>query len=213
MEERQEGGDQWPPQSGIQNECALTYMNASSGQNLSGALMADKNVTRTTVEPRGAVDGVTKMVRLRRTNVTCIWGVSDPSGQAWGDDGGSQVGVAHAPLASVGGGGGADSATGGTERRPLLCTQASHRQLHRRLTCLAIILTRPRIGRVNIMPPTENAAPASAFPLYFFAFVDSAVSRGEKAGIRSSINGPFPAAFARRLNRLTFLFGLLRRRF
>ena len=44
------GGDQRPPQSEIQSECALTYMNASSGQNLSGALMANENVTRARVE-------------------------------------------------------------------------------------------------------------------------------------------------------------------
>jgi hypothetical protein len=53
-------------------------MNASSGQNLSDALMANENVTRTSVEPRGALGGVTDTARLRRTNVTCIWGVSDP---------------------------------------------------------------------------------------------------------------------------------------
>ena len=39
---------------------------------------ANENVTRPRVEPRGALDGVTDTARLRRTNVTCIWGVSDP---------------------------------------------------------------------------------------------------------------------------------------
>jgi len=40
--------------------------------------MANENVTRPRVEPRGALDGVTDRARLRRTNVTCLWGVSDP---------------------------------------------------------------------------------------------------------------------------------------
>ncbi len=53
-------------------------MNASSWQNLSDTLMVNKNVTRTRVEPRNALDGVTDTARARRTNVTCIWGVSDP---------------------------------------------------------------------------------------------------------------------------------------
>jgi len=64
------------------SERALTYMNASSGQNLSDALMANENVTHTRVEPRSALDGVTDTARLRRTNVTCIWGVSDPLRQS-----------------------------------------------------------------------------------------------------------------------------------
>jgi hypothetical protein len=62
----------------IQCECALTYMNASSGQNLSDVLMANLRVAHTKVERRGALDSVTDTTQLRRTNVTCIWGVSDP---------------------------------------------------------------------------------------------------------------------------------------
>jgi hypothetical protein len=34
VDERQEGGDRRPPQFRIQSGCALTYMNASSGRNL-----------------------------------------------------------------------------------------------------------------------------------------------------------------------------------
>ena len=107
-----------------------------------------------------------------RTNETRKWGVSDPgecplSGSTGAWQPGSltpQMPPSLLPIAA------SDTDTGGTERRPLLCTQASHRQLHRRLTCLAIILTRPRTGRVNIMPPTGNAAPASAFPPLFLRF-------------------------------------------
>ena len=38
VDEKQEGGDRRPPQFRIQSGCALTYMNASSGQNLSGTV-------------------------------------------------------------------------------------------------------------------------------------------------------------------------------
>src|SRR5688572_2190305 len=41
-----------------------------------------------------------------------------PAGRAWGEEGGSQVGVTHAPLgALLGCDSGADCKTGGTERR------------------------------------------------------------------------------------------------
>lgn len=41
-----------------------------------------------------------------------------PAGQAWGEEGGSQMGVAHAPLIDLlRCDSGADSVTGGTERR------------------------------------------------------------------------------------------------
>jgi hypothetical protein len=43
-----------------------------------------------------------------------------------GEEGGSEVGVAHAPLASVGGSGGpSDTVTGGTERRPLALVEVA----------------------------------------------------------------------------------------
>jgi len=76
-------------------------MNASSGQNLSDALMANENVTCARVQPRSALDGVTDRARLRRTNVTCIWGVSDPRNWARDRDRRVAEGVAHAPDASV----------------------------------------------------------------------------------------------------------------
>src|SRR5688500_7160691 len=63
--------------------------------------MANENVTRLRVEPRGALDGVTDRARLRRTNVTCIWGVSDPRNPSRDRDRGVAEGVAHAPDASA----------------------------------------------------------------------------------------------------------------
>jgi hypothetical protein len=105
----------------IQSECALTSMNASSGQNLSDALMANENVTRTRVEPRGALDGVTDTARLRRTNVTCIWGVSDPLQLDHGaKKGAAKWGSPHAPLVTDSGADICmDGDGGGIERRPL----------------------------------------------------------------------------------------------
>ena len=77
MEERQEAASMAAAVR-TQSECALTYMNASSGQNLSDALMANLSVTHTRVEPRGALDGVTETARLRRTKVTYILGRERP---------------------------------------------------------------------------------------------------------------------------------------
>ena len=88
----------------IQSECALTYMNASSGQNLSAVRTAHDERGCARRSKRAAHStGVTKMVRLRRTNVTCIWGVSDPlTGCKRGTyDLGLAEGVAHAPDASL----------------------------------------------------------------------------------------------------------------
>ena len=49
-----------------------------------------------------------------------------PQGRAWGEEGGSEVGVAHAPFASDSGSdGGIGSATGGTERRPLTSAEVA----------------------------------------------------------------------------------------
>jgi hypothetical protein len=62
----------------IQSECALTYMNASSGQNLSAVRTAQVNAGAHAVESCGALDRCQGQVRSLRTNVTCVWGVSDP---------------------------------------------------------------------------------------------------------------------------------------
>jgi len=75
-------------------------MNASSGENLSAV--------RTTHMNAGA-HGLRIMRRTRhgharflRTNVTCIWGVSDPLPTAPGPNtGGGGKGVAHAPDAAI----------------------------------------------------------------------------------------------------------------
>ena len=52
-------------------------MNASSGQNLSAVLLANVERERRALNRR-RTRGVTDRAQLCRTNVTCIWGVSDP---------------------------------------------------------------------------------------------------------------------------------------
>ena len=120
MEERQEAA-MFAAAVRIQNECALTYMNASSRQNLSDALMANENVTRTRVEPHGALDGVTDRARLRRTNVTMHSGRErPPSERALGRRRGQQSGGRSRPTCLNGGSDGCTGCdTGGTERRPV----------------------------------------------------------------------------------------------
>jgi hypothetical protein len=53
-------------------------MNASSGQNLSALRTVQVNAGAHAVESCGALDGCQGPARSLRTNVTCVWGVSDP---------------------------------------------------------------------------------------------------------------------------------------
>jgi hypothetical protein len=77
MEERQEAAITAAAVR-IQSGCALTYMNASSGQNLSAVRTVQVNAGARAVESCGALDGCQGPARCLRTNVTCVWGVSDP---------------------------------------------------------------------------------------------------------------------------------------
>jgi hypothetical protein len=103
----------------IRRKCAFTYINAVSRKNLTDAARLTRTTCapRSTPAPHSAV--VTGIAPTRRTIVTCMWRVSGPlEGRAWGEEGGSQMGVAHAPLgALLGCDNGADCESGGTERR------------------------------------------------------------------------------------------------
>lgn len=76
----QEGGDGEVTVSGalIRCECAFTYMNAVSGENLTGVFlpMNSAQVSRMTLAAHStpALD----IARFLRTTATCLWGVSDP---------------------------------------------------------------------------------------------------------------------------------------
>jgi hypothetical protein len=67
-----------PSQTEIQCECAFTYMNARSRQNLSDAATAAMNRARSGRRKGGALDNGIGMALSRRTTVTCMGGVSDP---------------------------------------------------------------------------------------------------------------------------------------
>jgi hypothetical protein len=60
------------------------------------------NAMCTALDVGAAFGGVTGIAPSRRMIVTCMWGVSDPlRAVAWGEEGGSPMGVAHAPLAAL----------------------------------------------------------------------------------------------------------------
>ena len=71
------GGDRRPPRFRIQSECALTNMNAVSGENLTSRVLTDDVVAGASQDTGGALRSVTDRARFCRTTRTCIWGVSD----------------------------------------------------------------------------------------------------------------------------------------
>ena len=62
----------------IRCECAFTYMNAVSGENLTGVFLVDDVDAGVPHDTAGALRSVKASARFCRTTVTCIWGVSDP---------------------------------------------------------------------------------------------------------------------------------------
>ena len=67
-----------PSQAVIQCECAFTYMNAVSGEDLTGVFLSVKSMGVSPAAPASALRSVTDEARLCRTTATCVWGVSDP---------------------------------------------------------------------------------------------------------------------------------------
>jgi hypothetical protein len=118
VEERQEGGVRLPPQFSIQRRCALTYMNASSGRNLSRAVKRRGNATLVAAESCGALHNCQRHALFVRTNATSVLGVSDPSRIGRGAKKGAAKWGSLTPTASDGGRAAAVAAPwGGTERR------------------------------------------------------------------------------------------------
>ncbi len=83
----------------IRRKCAFTYMNAVSRKNLTDARA---QLTRTTCAPRS-----TQAPHSAVSPASCVspddrdlhmGRERPPEGRAWGEEGGSQMGVAHAPL-------------------------------------------------------------------------------------------------------------------
>ena len=83
-------------------EVRVHHMNAVSRKNLTDACAVDANDVRTALDTVAAFAGVTGIAPSRRMIVTCHVGRErPPAGRAWGDEGGSQTGVAHAPLSAL----------------------------------------------------------------------------------------------------------------
>ena len=150
--------------------------------------MANVNVTRTTVEPRGALDGVTDTARFRRTNVTCIWGVSDPRKLRRGTViGGWQRGSltpqmppSLLPTAAPTATRAAKSAARLTAVKLLIAKNIATSPTD------AITFLSRLVDQRTAHEQGGTTAPESVFPLLFFAFVDSAASRGARASMREA---------------------------
>jgi hypothetical protein len=67
------GGEHRPPRFSIQSECALTNMNAASGENLTSRVLIDEVDTGVSQDTGGALRSVTDRARFCRTTATCIW--------------------------------------------------------------------------------------------------------------------------------------------
>ena len=89
-----------PSQAQIQCECAFTYMNAVFRKNLTDALAVDANDVDAGADTGGALSDVNDRARSYRTNGKMhLERERPPAGRAWGEEGGRQMGVAHASLA------------------------------------------------------------------------------------------------------------------
>ena len=103
----------------IRRKCAFTYMNAVSRKNLTGARAVNANDVRIALDTGAAFGRCHRHHGVSPDDRDMHVGrVRPPEGRPWGEEGGSQVGVAHAPLSDLlRCDGGADSVTGGRERR------------------------------------------------------------------------------------------------
>ena len=86
-----------PSRVEIQCECAFKYMNAVIRKNLTDPLTVDANEVDTASDTSGAFGDSRDGARFCRTIATCIWDVSDPSGQGPGPDPGGGRGGRSRP--------------------------------------------------------------------------------------------------------------------
>ena len=97
--ETAEGDGVVPSQAEIRYECAFTYMNAVFRKNLTLAMAVDANDEDATLDTGGASGGVNRHRAVSPDNRDIHIGRErPPAGRAWGEEGGRQTGVAHAPL-------------------------------------------------------------------------------------------------------------------
>ena len=83
----------------IRRKCAFTYMNAVSLKNLTRARAVNVNDVRTAFDTGAAFGGCHRHRADSPDDRDMHVGRErPPEGRAWGEEGGSQMGVAHAPL-------------------------------------------------------------------------------------------------------------------
>jgi hypothetical protein len=88
-----------PSQAEIRCECAFTYMNAVFRKNLTESMAVDANDEDATPDTGGATGSVNQHRAVSPDNRDMVVGRErPPAGRPRGEEGGSQVGVAHAPL-------------------------------------------------------------------------------------------------------------------
>jgi hypothetical protein len=114
----------------IRCECAFIYMNAVSGRNLSGRL---PSVRPTRMRRPTSTAASRRSAALQDGTGMDLGRERPPRDRAWGEDGGSEVGVAHAPdtwLTAVVSR--ADGNPGGTKRRPIPGSEVAQCEGHDR---------------------------------------------------------------------------------
>jgi hypothetical protein len=96
---KQSGGDSgcclW---AAIRRKCAFTYMNAVSRRNLTDARAINANDVRTALDTGAAFGGVRHRAVSPDDRDMHVGSERPLEGRAWGEEGGSRMGVAHAPL-------------------------------------------------------------------------------------------------------------------
>lgn len=160
MEWRQEGGDRLPPQFRIQNECA--QLNERRPRPKPDSRRDPGHDVRSCGAALDARPG-RRAVHPDESDME-VGRERPPVNRAWGEEGGSQVGVAHALVVS---GTGIDTCsdwdTGGIERRPQTWRSPTVSMIWTR----RFVLYRQRritFRRADRFPVGGNGPPAFAFP-------------------------------------------------
>src|SRR5918993_3051443 len=160
------GGDgEVPSQAEIRWKCAFTYMNAVSRKNLTDGCAVDANGRRHCTRQRLRTQRSQRQSAVRPDEREMHLGRErPPAGRAWGEEGGSQMGVAHALLAALLG---CDS---GADSRPAAQSAAGLRSPNSQTAKnMEVAHLRPRaIAHVSVqreqLSPPGNGAPEFRFP-------------------------------------------------
>ena len=170
-----------PPQFRIQSECALTYMNARSGQNLSAVRTPLWNVGAHVVKSPEHSAMARDRARICRTTATCIWGVSDPLIAAVGPRSGGGRGGRSRPDASiVVTDSDADCDTGGRQRRPIDSGEVPDPKEHRHFVIDAITFLSGLVDQRTIRAKGDHSSRVCGPPVFSSLSRFPTISRGER---------------------------------